>query len=155
MSYRIRGLSAEPFQHLFGLDDEALARAGAIRYVADKKPGFPDRVSMQDVEIGERVLLLNHICQPAQTPYRATHAIFVREETGEAYDRVGEIPQAMRARLLSLRAYDSNGMMVDADVIDGDEVEQLIEKLFANPAVAYIHAHNARRGCYSGLIERA
>ena len=30
----------------------------------------------------------------------------------------------------------------------------LIERLFANPDVDYIHVHNARRGCYSGRVDR-
>ena len=72
-----------------------------------------------------------------------------------AYDRTGEVPEVMRSRLLSVRAYDEAGMMLDADVVDGREVEPLIARLFGNPAVAYLHAHNARRGCYSGRIDRA
>ena len=155
MSFRITGLSPEPFRHLMGLPDEELARLGVRRYVADKSPGFPDRIAMRDVGIGERVLLINHVCQPAETPYRATHAIFIHEGAEATYDRVGEVPDVMKIRLLSLRAYDAEGMMVDADVCEGEGVERLIERLLANPKAAYIHAHNARRGCYSGKIERA
>jgi len=155
MNFRISGLSPEPFRHLFGLSEEELAAKGVKRYVADKNPGFPDRIAMRDVELGERVLLLNHVCQPGDTPYRATHAIFVGEGSEATYNRVGEVPEVMRVRLLSLRAYDAEHMMIDADVVDGREVEPLIHRLFANPEVAYIHAHNAKRGCYSGLIERA
>ncbi len=155
MAFRITGLSPEPFQYLFGLSDEELAGHGAKRYVADKRPGFPDRVEMRDGEPGETFLLLNHVCQPAETPYRATHAIFVREGATSPYDRVGEVPEVMRVRLLSLRAYDARGMMLDADVVDGAVVELVIERLLANPDVSYIHAHNAKRGCYSGRIERA
>jgi len=155
MSFRITGLSPEPFRHLMGLPDEELARLGVRRYVADKSPGFPDRIAMRDVGIGERVLLINHVCQPAETPYRATHAIFIHEGAEATYDRVGEVPDVMKIRLLSLRAYDAEGMMIDADVCEGEGVEPLIERLLANPKAAYIHAHNARRGCYSGKIERA
>ncbi|HUA77869.1 MAG TPA: DUF1203 domain-containing protein [Acetobacteraceae bacterium] len=155
MSFRISGLSPEPFRHLFGLPEEELARHGVLRYVADEKPGFPCRIEMRDAEPGETVLLLNHVCQPAGTPYRATHAIFVREGAAETYERVDEVPEVMRARLLSLRAYDAAGMMLDADVVEGAAVEALIARLFANEAVSYIHAHNARRGCYSGRIDRA
>jgi hypothetical protein len=155
MNFRISGLSPEPFRHLFGLSEEELAQKGVKRYVADKKPGFPDRIAMRDVDLGERVLLLNHVCQPADTPYRAAHAIFIGEGSEVPYDRVGEIPEVLRVRLLSLRAYDSQHMMIDADVVDGREVEPVIRRLLANPLVAYIHAHNAKRGCYSCRIERA
>jgi hypothetical protein len=125
-----------------------------LRYVADSKPGFPDRIEMRDADIGERLLLINHVCQAAATPYRATHAIFIREGAERRYDRVGEVPEVMRSRLLSPRAYDSGGMMLDADVVDGRDIEALIARLFANAQVDYIHAHNAKRGCYSGRIDR-
>ena len=155
MAFRITGLSPEPFQRLFGLPDDELARQGVKRYVADTAPGFPCRVEMRDAAPGETVLLLNHVCQPADTPYRASHAIFVREGAAAAYDRVDEVPAVMRARLLSLRAFDASGMMLDADVVDGEAVEPLIARLLANAEVSYIHAHNAKRGCYSGRIDRA
>ena len=155
MSFRITGLSAEPFRHLYGLSDEALARHGATRHVADTAPGFPDRIEMRDVAVGETVLLLNHASQPAATPYRATHAIFVREGALQHYDRVDEVPQVMRIRPLSVRAFDAAGMMQDADLVNGTELEALIERMFADPQVACLHVHNAKRGCYSGRIERA
>jgi hypothetical protein len=155
MAFRITGLSPEPFQHLFGLSDEDLAKRGVRRVRVDAAPGYPDRIEMRDAEPGETVLLLNHVCQPADTPYRASHAIFVREGAAEAYDAVDEIPPVMRNRLLSLRAYDAEGMMRGADVVEGAAIVPLIERLFADPTVSYIHVHNARPGCYSGRIERA
>jgi hypothetical protein len=155
MSFRITGLSSEPFQHLFGLPDDKLAEHGVRRYVADAVPGYPCRIEMRDAEPGETLLLLNHVCQPAETPYRASHAVFVREGATDRYDEVDLVPDVMRVRLLSLRAYDAEGMMLDADVVEGDKIEPLIAKMFANPDTSYIHAHNAKRGCYSGRIDRA
>lgn len=155
MAFRITGLSPAPFQHLFGLSDTELAAHKVKRYVADATPGFPCRIEMRDAAPGETVLLLNHTCQPADTPYRAAHAIFVREGATETFDRVDEVPEVMRIRLLSLRAYDAAGMMLDADVAEGADIEPLIARLFANPDVRYIHVHNAKRGCYSGRIDRA
>ena len=110
---------------------------------------------MRDAAPGETVLLLNHVTHDVATPYRTAYAIYVRD-TGEApFDAVDEVPPVMRARLLSLRGFDETGMLVEADVVDGREVEGLIARLFDNPRIAYIHAHNAKHGCYSGLIERA
>lgn len=152
--FRITGLAPEPFTHLYGLDDAALARYGVVPYIVDAKPGFPDRVEMRDLEVGERVLLLNYAHLDAASPYRSSHAIFVRDGATERYDRVHEVPDVMRGRLLSLRAFSVDDMLVDADVVDGREVEPLIERFFANPAVAYIHVHNAKPGCYSGRIDR-
>jgi hypothetical protein len=153
MAFRVTGLSREPFRHLFGLCDEELARRGARRYTADG-PGFPDRIEISDAAPGETLLPVNYVHQPADTPYRASHAIFVRERDVAPTDVVDAIPQAMRVRPLSLRAFDAEGLMVDGDLVDGAEAEGLIERFLADPQVAYIHAPYAKRGCYAGLVER-
>jgi len=154
MSYRVTGLDPAPFRHLFGLSEEALAAKGVRRYLADRKPGFPDRVELRDAEPGEAVLLLNYTLQPAETPYRASHAIFVREGAERAYDAVDRIPEPLLLRPISLRAFSAEGEMVDADLAEGSELEPLIERLLANPGVSYLHAHYAKRGCYAARIER-
>ncbi len=155
MAFRITGLSPEPFRHLYGLSELALAEKGIVRRIVEPDTGFPDRIEMREGRPGEVFLLLNHLCQPADSPYRASHAIYVREGAEEAYDEVDKVPEVMRTRLLSLRGFDADGMIVEADVVPGTEVEELIDPLFANPEVAYIHAHNAKQGCYSGRIDRA
>jgi hypothetical protein len=71
-----------------------------------------------------------------------------------AYDRVGEVPEVLRVRPISLRAFDRDHLMVDADLAEGDAVEALIRRCLDNPAVAYLHAHYARRGCYAARITR-
>lgn len=155
MGFRIVGLSAEPFQHLYGLSDAELERYGVLRRIADSTPGFPDRIEMRDASLGESMLLLNHVCQPAPTPYRASHAIYVREGATRTYSEIDQVPEVMRRRVLSLRAYDAGGMMLDADLVDGTDIERLIHRFLGRRDVAYIHAHNAKPGCYSGRIERA
>jgi Protein of unknown function (DUF1203) len=155
MNFRVTGLSPAAFQPLFGLSDEELKEKGVIRYKVTEKPGFPDHIEMREAEPGETVLLLNHLHQPADSPYRATHAIYVREGARETYDRINEIPEVMRHRLLALRAYDSSGMILDADVVDGQAMVPVVQRFFENPQVDYIHVHNAKRGCYSGRIDRA
>lgn len=154
MEFRITGLAADPFHGLYGLSDAELAQRGVRRYRVDETPGFPDRVSLRDVDVGEHVLLLNHVSQPANSPYRASHAIFVHEGARETYDRANEIPEMMRRRLLSLRGFDAAGMIVDADIVEGAAIEPLIARLFVNPAIAYIHVHFAKRGCYAARIDR-
>ncbi len=155
MSFRITGLSASIFRHLYGLSDQDLAARGARRYVVDASPGCPDRIEMRDLEAGETALLVNYTHQPARTPFQASHAIFVREGAETTYDMVDEIPDVLRRRVLSLRAFDAAHMMVDADLVDGHEARALIERFLATREVATIHAHYARRGCYAGRIERA
>ncbi len=154
LSFRITGVPAAAFSSLFGLDDAALAERGAKRYTVDAKPGFPDRIEMRDLEPGEHALLVNYVHQPAATPYRASNAIFIREGAEETYDRCDEIPEVLRVRTLSLRAFDTEHMMLDADLTDGTNVERLIERMFADERTAYIHAHYAKRGCFAARIGR-
>ena len=155
MSFRIQGLPVEPFRDLFGLDDAALAAQGARRYRVDRRPGFPDRIELRDLDPGEHALLFNFTHQPADTPYRASHAIFVREGAEAAYDRVDEIPEVMRVRPISLRAFDAEHGMVDADLVDGSELGGLIERFLSRAEVAYLHAHYAKRGCFAARVDRA
>ncbi len=155
MAFQITGLSPEPFEHLFGLSDEKLRQSGAIRIHADGTRELTDRIEMRNAVPGESVLLINHECQPAQTPYRASHAIFVLEHATKPYlGKPDEVPEIMQIYLQSLRAFDEAGMMVEADVAFGPEVSTTIERLLANPQTAYIHAHNAKQGCYAGRIDR-
>ena len=154
MSFRITGLSAQPFAHLFGLSDAELARHGALRLMTAEGDRNPDRVELRLARPGETVLLVNHEHQGADTPYRSRHAIFVREHAAASFDAVDQLPMMLRS-LMSLRAFDSEGMMVDADIAEGEAVEGLIERLLAQPDVAYVHAHYARRGCYAALIRRS
>ena len=154
MSFRITGLDPRPFQPLVDLSDEELAAIGALRVVADD-PRLPCRVSMAHAALGEELLLLNHAHQTANTPYRSTHAIYVRRSAERAYEAVDTVPEVMASRLLALRAFDARHMMIDADVVEGEAAAALIERLLADPKASYLQAHYARRGCYAGRIERA
>jgi hypothetical protein len=155
MSFVVSGLPIETFRPLFGLSDEALAERGIVRRTVDSIPGFPCRITLEDAEPGDTVLLLNYEHQPAQTPYRASHAIYVSEQATQTREAVDEIPGALRVReFISLRAFNDAGMMLAAEVAAGSELEPAIEQLLAVPGVAYLHAHNAGMGCYAARIDR-
>jgi hypothetical protein len=154
MSFIVSALPVEPFQPLFGLPDEALAEQGVLRRAVDAKPGFPCRVSLEDAEPGETVLLLNYEHQPADTPFRASHAIYVREGAAKAALAANEVPAVFQDRLMSLRAFSAEGMIVAAEVAQGEALEPAVERLLAQPDVAYLHAHYAGRGCYAARIDR-
>jgi hypothetical protein len=153
MTYRITGLNPASFRPLFGLPEAELAKRGVVRMTVTK-PSFPCRVSLTDRDIGEQVLLLNHVSHDVSNPYRASHAIFVTEGIERAAQYVDQAPPVFAARVLSLRAFDPHGMMVDALLTQPGEADAGIRKLFANPEIVTIHAHNAARGCFSARIER-
>ena len=154
MSFRVQGLDPRQFMHLYSLSDRELAGVGAQRFVVNARPGFPDRVEVRDLDVGDVAILLNYEHQPADTPYRSRHAIFVREGAWQALDMVDELPEAIRIRPISLRAFSAAGDMLDADLEDGGKLERLIVRFLAQPEVAYLHAHYARRGCYAARIVR-
>ena len=154
MTYRITGLDPAPYRPFFGLSDEELSHRGIIRMTVTEKPSFPCRVSLTDREIGESVLLVNHVSHDVANPYRASHAIFITEGEETAGDFVDQIPPVFEPRVLSLRGFDAGGMMIDAVLTQPGEADAGIRKLFENPAVVAIHAHNASRGCFAAKIER-
>ncbi|HET9811043.1 MAG TPA: DUF1203 domain-containing protein [Sphingomicrobium sp.] len=153
MAYRIRGLDPRPFQPLFALSNEELAKRGVIRMTVDS-PTYPCRVSLVDRPVGESVLLVNHVNHDVANPYRSSHAIFVAEAAGEPAEFADEVPPVFEKRILSLRGFDSEGMMADAVLTQPGDADEGIRGLFANPDIAYIHAHNATRGCFSARIDR-
>ena len=153
-SFRVTGLPAKPFEPLFAMTDEQLEALHAKRYVVDATPGYPDRIELRDAEVGERVILVNHEHLPDAGPYRSRHAVYVIEGATRRYDAVDRIPDVLRKRMLLLRAFDAAGMMVDAALVAGADVESSIGRFFADPTVAFLHYHYATRGCYACRIDR-
>jgi hypothetical protein len=152
MSFRITGLPAENFSHLFALDDAELATLGAVRRTAEHPA--PCRVSLTDATPGDEVILVNHEHHAVDSPYRMRFAIYVRQ--GEkTYDKVDEVPEQLRKRTLAARAFDSDGMMVKFELVEGTKLEEAIERLFADQRAAYLHVHFAAPGCYAARVERA
>ena len=154
MSFRVLGLSPGQFRPFFAMHEARLHQLGARRVIADA-PLLPCRVSMRHAELGEELLLLNFEHQPANTPYRATHAIYVRKAAEQAFDAVDIIPEVLASRLLAIRAFDAQHMMIDAEVSDGDRSGEVFERFLADPQASYLQVHNAKRGCYAARVERA
>lgn len=155
MAYTIEGLDTAEFAPLFGLDEEDLRGRNIRRYRADTIPGYPCRVTLEDAQPGESLLLLNHQSRGGETPYRASHAIFVNESATAPARFIDEVPPAMRARRLSLRGFDAQGMMVDALIAEPGEADAGLRRLFDNPIIVEVDAHNAVRGCFAARARRA
>ena len=152
MSFRITGLPAENFDHLFALSDPELHEQGAVRKQA---PGaVPCRISLTDATPGEEVILTNYEHHAVDSPYRMRFAIYVRKGE-ETYDKVDQVPQQLRTRTLAVRSFDADGMMVDRELAEGTNLEPAIKRLFADPRAAYLHLHYAAPGCYAAKVERA
>ncbi len=154
MTYAVTGLPKGPFMPFFAMDDAALAALCARRVVASANRGFPCRISLVDACEGEALILLNHVSHDVATPYRASHAIYVRADAVEPAPFIDCTPPVLEGRPVSLRGFDAEGMLSDARIAAPGEADAVIRDLFASDAIAYIHAHNAAHGCFAARIDR-
>ncbi|MCA0399690.1 MAG: DUF1203 domain-containing protein [Proteobacteria bacterium] len=154
---KIAGLDPADFASLFALDDLALARQGIRRVIASAEPGinYPCRVSLDFAKEGEELLLLNyrHLDNPT-TPYRAEGPLYVRR-AATRFKAEGEYPPIIMQRMMSLRGYDNDGMMVEAEVAEKEGLVALAQEWLARPEIAHVDIHSMRRGCFFCRIERA
>jgi len=154
MNFQIKALDDKEFSEIFKLDNLELEKMGAVRMTVDKFPGFPCRVSLEDAEIGEEVILMPYQHHKTNSPYQASGPIFVRKIAKTSYLDNNEIPKMFNHRLLSLRGFDKSGIMKEALVTEGNNLKEQIVKTFENEEINYIHIHNARPGCYNCVVER-
>lgn len=155
MTYRITGLSPQPFAHLIGANEAVLADHGASRVAAGADKGWPCRISLEDAKAGESLILLNHVSHDVATPYRSAYAIYVREAANAPAEYVDETPPVFEGRPMAFRAFDGEGMLRNAALAQPGEHDTKIRELFAADEIAYIHAHNAAHGCFAAKVERA
>ena len=155
MPFQIHALAADQFSHLFDLSDAELSAMDARRVTADSAPGFPCRVSLTDAAVGETLILLNYQHIPNGSPYAASHAIYVRQGAGQAELKVGRVPDVLAHRLLSVRGFDGQMIMQDADVVAGHDLHNALIRLFENPNISEVHIHNAKQGCFAAKATRA
>lgn len=154
IDFRIEALSKSMFEEFLCMSDAELSTANGRWLIADSSIGFPCRVSLEDAGEGERILALCYQHHDCDSPYRSSGPIFVRENSETASLGVNEVPQMIRRRLLSVRGYDSGGIMKAAQIVQGDVLEQEITQQFFDEDVSYLHIHNALPGCYSCRVKR-
>jgi hypothetical protein len=154
MTYRIEGLEFAAFAGLLGLGDEDLAERGARRVTADSKPGFPCRVTLEDAEPGESLILFNHVSHDVPNPFRSAYAVYVREAAPTRACYVDETPPVFEGRALGLRGFDAEGMLRGAVLALPGEADAKIRALFDRSEIETIHAHNAAAGCFAARIVR-
>lgn len=154
MSFQIHSLPKEPFDAYFELTPKQLAERGARLETVTSHPGFPCRVSLADAQIGSTILLLNYQHQPANTPYQASHAIYVSKDALECKLSINQIPQVLSSRIMSVRGFSKDHLMKDADVVEGVKLYAAIETMFIEESIDYIHLHNAKQGCFAAKVTR-
>ena len=154
MSFRFHALDHAQFTHYFAMSPHQLRRHRAALLITDHRPGFPCRVSLEDADIGERVLLLHFEHLPVESPFRASHAIYVREGARTRACTAGEVPKMFRTRQLSLRCFDADAMLVDAHLSEGRDLESMLLEILQQSRVAHVDVHFAKPGCFAARVTR-
>lgn len=134
---------------------DGLRATGGIRYTADSKPGYPCRQCLRDAEIGEELILVAYDPFTHDSPYRSTSPIFLHAQPCAPVPRADALPELLTVRTLSVRAFDDQAMMTNAEVIEGRDLEETIERFFEDLDVDQIHVHNASPGCWAVTVTRA
>jgi hypothetical protein len=132
------------------------AEAGATDHAvvtATSPTEAPCRHCLRWASPGERVILFPYTSIQPGRPYFETGPIFVHADPCERYRRTHEFPADFRRNRV-LRAYDSDDNMIDAEVIEIDNIGQVIERMLSNPAAAFLQARSVTRGCYTFRLER-
>lgn len=153
--FLIKALFKDLFKDYLFKNEQELIACNATWLTADAEPGYPCRVSLSDAKIGERVLALFFTHHNVNSPYKAAGPIFVRENAKTASLNINEVPELMKSRLLSLRAYNTLGYMINAKVIEGKRIDCELNDMLENDEVEYIHIHYANPGCYACSVHRA
>lgn len=153
--FQLSGIEHQPFVPLFELSDAELAERRIVRRIADSDTGFPCRVSLEDAAAGDELLLLHYTHHSADSPYRASGPIYIRRGKARRVLAPGVVPDYVTRRIMSVRAYDAGQMMLAAEVTEGLRVARVLQEMFADPAVAYVHLHHAKQGCFSCHVRRA
>ncbi|MGB5553918.1 MAG: DUF1203 domain-containing protein [Flavobacteriaceae bacterium] len=155
MNFQILALDDQIFDTFFNLNDNELEKLGGKRMIVDEKPGYPCRVSLEDAEIGEEVILLPYEFHKTKSPYQAKGPIFIRKGVKTTELEKNEIPIMLNHRLLSFRGYNKNGFMKTAITEKGDKTKDVIEKIFEIDEIEYIQIHNSSPGCYNCEVRRS
>jgi hypothetical protein len=135
--------------------DEARSCPATVPAVAGDGP-YPVRCCLSDAPDAGGVVLASVMPFRGESPYAARSPVYVHAERCAGHsEEPGAIPDMLRGRLLSVRAYDGAHMLTGTEVLQGTELEGAIERLLDDAPDAYLHVHFAGPGCYACRIDRA
>lgn len=118
--------------------------------------GEPCRHCLRGAEPGEQMLLLSwHLPRPRGI-YWTPSPIFLHAKPCLAWAESDVIPPIVRERLISLRAYDAEGMCLYdlGHVSEGNAADVPLARALADARVEFINVHTAKPGCLLCQVER-
>ena len=119
----------------------------------------PCRFCLQPFTPGkDERILFSYQPNKAHNPYTERGPVYIHAHACKPYDNVHEFPSAMKNDRknfpLTIRCYDDEDRMTRAVLVGDKDVDEVINKLFENPAIKTLHARNAEYGCFIAKIER-
>lgn len=123
--------------------------------VATENDTGPCRSCLEVFVPGEGRLLFSYAPNHCDHPYNEIGPIYIHEKECPTYTDHESFPAPLRKRRpLVLRCYAGDGRMVNGELVGDRPVEEVIENLFLDPQVRYLHARTATVGCFIARIER-
>jgi hypothetical protein len=115
----------------------------------------PCRRCLRNARPGEQLLLLPYDPFLVRSPYTGEGPVYVHADGCEAHRAEPDVlPEQVDApRVFSLRAFDAEAMLLDAEVIPAERLDARARALLGNGA-AFLHAHFAGPGCFAFRIDR-
>jgi len=123
----------------------------------DAQDSYPCRHCLREATAAHGMLLLSHQAPKPKSVYGHATAIFLCAQECQRFDAPDTVPDIVRNRHVSLRAFDAQGMMLyDAnELVPGSGHDAAIRRILGRDDVAYVNAHTAKAGCLLCHIERA
>jgi hypothetical protein len=159
-TFTVRAIDADVVTCLRARDDAGRTPSPSV----DIEGGSPLRCCNRLSRPGERVLLASYSPlrrwaeRAAVDPgaYDETGPVFLHAEPCDGPTDDG-FPADFRGLPRVLRAYDDGGRIVGGVVVEegDDHPEAVLDALFDDPAVAFVHARALVAGCFTFAVERA
>lgn len=115
----------------------------------------PCRVCLHTFREGEEArILFTYDPFAGREPFPLPGPIFIHERECAPYSEDSRFPDGLRFIPLTFNAY-GQGRRLLAQVRSGDgRVEEIVDGLFAEPGIAYIHVLNTEAGCFIARLDR-
>ena len=162
--FEVRGIDPAVLSQLRDCDDAGRAP----RHVVDPAGGSPLRCCLRSSHPGEAIALVSyaplrrwaHQSGADPGPYDEVGPVFIHPEECEGPSGTG-YPAAFTGTRRVLRAYRADGTILGGRLATAEELgdesaaERLIGEVFADEAVAVVHARAVEFGCFTFEIRRA
>lgn len=135
-----------------GIDDNG----NTIRRVAATAGGAPCRHCLRDAQAGDMMLLGSYNLLAPLGIYWTPSPIFVHADACARYDAADDVPEIVRTRLVSVRAYDRDDQCLYdlGQAVQGTAVDPFLTRAIGDARTKFVNIHTAKPGCLLCRMER-